>query len=77
MLNLDQAADRGTVLSHQVNDLPEEVRGADLDTTTRNEVECACGRVHIAGSPPEALRAAPGTVTYGVSFQGLVRVLRW
>ena len=66
--DLDQAADRGTVLSHQVNDLPEEVRAQTVQYD-RHEVECACGRVHIADAPPEAGGAAPGTVTYGVNFQ--------
>ncbi len=66
--DLDQAADRGTALSHQVNDLPEEVRAQTVQYD-RHEVECACGRVHIADAPPEAGGAAPGTVTYGVNFQ--------
>jgi transposase len=66
--DLDQAADRGTVLSHQVNDLPEEVQAQTVQYD-RHEVACACGRVHIADAPPEAGGAAPGTVTYGVSFQ--------
>ena len=66
--DLDQAADRGTVLSHQVNDLPEEVRAQTVQYD-RHEVECACGRVRIADAPPEAGGAAPGTVTYGVNFQ--------
>jgi len=34
----------------------------------RHEVECACGRVHVADAPPEAA-GAPGTVTYRLNFQ--------
>jgi transposase len=34
----------------------------------RHGVECVCGRVHVAGVPPEAA-GAPGTVTYGLNFQ--------
>jgi hypothetical protein len=32
------------------------------------EVECRCGRRHVADAPPEAA-GAPGTVTYGLHFQ--------
>jgi hypothetical protein len=35
----------------------------------RHEAVCSCGRVHVAGAPPRAAGAAPGTVTYGVNFQ--------
>src|SRR5271165_1305906 len=64
--DLSGAADRGVRFSHQVTDLPE----ARAETTQydRHEVECACGRVHAAGAPPEA-PGAPGTVTYGLNFQ--------
>ncbi len=31
-------------------------------------MECACGRRHVAGAPPEAA-GAPGTVTYGLNLQ--------
>ena len=66
--DLKEAADLGVVFSHQVNDLPEEVR-AQTTQYDRHEVECACGRVHVAAAPPQAGGAAPGTVTYGVNFQ--------
>ena len=66
--DLKSAADLGVVSSHQVNDLPEEVR-AETVQYDRHEVECSCGRVHVAGAPPQAGGAAPGTVTYGVNFQ--------
>jgi len=66
--NLKGAADLGVVFSHQVNDLPEEVRAQTVQYD-RHEVECACGRVHVAAAPPQAGGAAPGTVTYGVNFQ--------
>ena len=60
------AADLGVRYSHQVTDLPE----ARAETTQydRHEVACACGRVHVADTPPEAA-GAPGTVTYGLNFQ--------
>jgi transposase len=60
------ARDLGVAYSHQVTDLPE----ARAETTQydRHEVECACGRRHVAGAPPEAA-GAPGTVTYGLNFQ--------
>jgi len=66
--DLKHAADLGVVFSHQVNDLPEEVR-AETVRYDRHEVECSCGRVHVADTPPQAAGAAPGTVTYGVNFQ--------
>ncbi len=64
--DLARAADLGVRYSHQVTDLPD----ARAVTTQydRHEVECACGRVHLAGAPPEAA-GAPGTVTYGLNFQ--------
>jgi transposase len=64
--DLAGARDRGVRYSHQVTDLPE----ARAQTTQhdRHEVECACGRVHVADPPPEAA-GAPGTVTYGLNFQ--------
>jgi hypothetical protein len=34
----------------------------------RHEVECSCGKVHVADAPPEAA-GTPGTVTYGLNFQ--------
>ncbi len=60
------ARDLGVAYSHQVTDLPE----ARAETTQydRHEVECPCGRRHVAGAPPEAA-GAPGTVTYGLNFQ--------
>jgi len=64
--DLAGAADLGVRYSHQVTGLPE----ARAVTTQydRHEVECACGRVHVADAPPEAA-GAPGTVTYGLNFQ--------
>jgi transposase len=61
-----RARDLGVRYSHQVTDLP----GARAETIQhdRHEVECACGRSHVAGPPPEAA-GAPGTVTYGLNFQ--------
>jgi transposase len=62
---LADAADLGVRYSHQVTDLPE----ARAQTTQydRHEVACACGRVHVAGAPPQT--GAPGTVTYGLNVQ--------
>jgi len=64
--DLAGAADLGVRYSHQVTDLPD----ARAETTQydRHEVECACGRVHVADAPPEAA-GAPGTVAYGLNFQ--------
>jgi transposase len=64
--DLKGARDLGTRFSHQVSDLPE----ARMTTTQydRHEVQCACGRVHVADAPPEAA-GAPGTVTYGLNVQ--------
>jgi hypothetical protein len=64
--DLAGAADLGVRYSHQVTDLPE----ARAQTTQydRHEVECGCGRAHVADAPPEAA-GAPGTVTYGLNFQ--------
>ena len=66
--DLKDAADLGVVFSHQVSDLPEEVRAQTVQYD-RHEAVCSCGRVHVAGAPPQAGGAAPGTVTYGVNFQ--------
>jgi transposase len=66
--DLTGAADLGVVFSHQVTDLPGEVRAQTVQYD-RHEVECACGRVHVPGPPPETGGAAPGTVTYGPDFQ--------
>ena len=64
--DLAEARDLGVRYSHQVTDLPE----AKAKTTQhdRHEVECCCGRVHVADAPPEAA-GAPGTVTYGLNLQ--------
>lgn len=64
--DLAGARDLGVAYSHQVTDLPE----ARAQTTQydRDEVECACGRRHVAGAPPEAA-GVPGTVAYGLNFQ--------
>ena len=64
--DLEDARDLGVKYSHQVTDLPE----ARTETIQydRHEVECGCGRRHVAGAPPEAA-GTPGTVTYGLNFQ--------
>jgi transposase len=64
--DLAGARDLGVRYSHQVTGLPE----AKAETTQhdRHEVECSCGRRHVADAPPEAA-GAPGTVTYGLNFQ--------
>ena len=64
--NLAGARDLGVRYSHQVTDLP--AARAETVQHDRHEVECACGRSHVAGPPPEAA-GAPGTVTYGLNFQ--------
>ena len=64
--DLAGARDLGVRYSHQVTDLPE-ARAVTVQHD-RHEVECACGRVHVADAPPEAADA-PGTVTYGLNFQ--------
>lgn len=64
--DLHDARDLGVRHSHQVTDLPE-ARAVTIQHD-RHEVECACGRVHVADAPPEAA-GAPGTVTYGLNFQ--------
>jgi hypothetical protein len=66
--DLKDAAGLGVVFSHQVSDLPEEVRAQTVQYD-RHEAVCSCGRVHVAGAPPQAGGAAPGTVTYGAGFQ--------
>jgi transposase len=64
--DLAGAADLGVRYSHQVMDLPEA--RAETIQYDRHEVECACGRRHVADAPPEAA-GAPGTVTYGLNFR--------
>jgi hypothetical protein len=64
--DLGQALDLGVRYSHQVADLPQ-VRAQTIQHD-RHQVECACGRRHVADSPPEAA-GAPGTVTYGLNLQ--------
>jgi transposase len=64
--DLNDARDLGVKYSHQVTDLPE-ARAVTIQHD-RREVECACGRRHVADAPPEAA-GAPGTVTYGLNFQ--------
>jgi hypothetical protein len=66
--DLEHAADLGVVFSHQVSDLPEEVRAQTVQYD-RHQAICACGRVHVADAPAEAGGAAPGTVTYGPVVQ--------
>ncbi len=63
--DLTGARDLGVRYSHQVTDLPEA--RAETIQHDRHEVECACGRRHVADAPPQA--GAPGTVTYGLNFQ--------
>jgi transposase len=65
--DLSGARDLGVRYSHQVTDLP----GARAQTVQhdRHEVECGCGRRHVADAPAEAGAGAPGTVTYGLNFQ--------
>jgi transposase len=64
--DLRDARDVGVKYSHQVTDLPEAA--AETIQHDRHEVECSCGRRHVADAPPEAA-GAPGTVTYGLNFQ--------
>jgi transposase len=64
--DLNDARDLGVKYSHQVTDLPE-ARAVTIQHD-RHEVQCACGRTHVADAPPEAA-GAPGTVTYGLNFQ--------
>ncbi len=63
--DLEDARDLGVRYSHQVTDLPEA--RAEITQYDRHEIECSCGRRHVAGAPPQA--GAPGTVTYGLNFQ--------
>jgi transposase len=63
--DLADARDLGVRYSHQVIDLPEA--RAETSQHDRHEVECACGRRHVADAPPQA--GAPGTVTYGLNLQ--------
>jgi len=64
--DLAGARDLGVKYSHQVTDLPE-ARAVTIQHD-RHEVQCACGRTHVADVPPQAA-GAPGTVTYGLNFQ--------
>jgi len=64
--DLSGAADLGVRYSHQVTDLPEMT--ATTVQYDRHEVECSCGRRHVADAPPQAA-GAPGTMTYGLNFQ--------
>lgn len=65
--DLDDAGDLGVRYSHQVSDLPADMT-AKTTQHDRHEVQCRCGRTHVADAPPEAA-GAPGTVTYGLRFQ--------
>ncbi len=65
--DLADAEDLGARFSHQVNDLPADMTAKTVQHD-RHEVECSCGRRHVADAPPEAA-GAPGTVTYGLRFQ--------
>ena len=53
--DLAGAADLGVRYSHQVTDLPE-ARAVTIQHD-RHEVQCACGRRHVADAPPEAAGA--------------------
>jgi transposase len=64
--DLHEARDLGVRYSHQVTDLPEA--RAETVQHDRHEVECACGRRHVADAPPQAA-GAPGTVSYGLNLQ--------
>jgi hypothetical protein len=64
--DLAGTADLGVRYSHQVTDLPEA--RAQTIQHDRHETRCGCGRIHVAGAPPEAA-GAPGTVTYGLNLQ--------
>jgi transposase len=64
--DLAGARDLGVKYSHQVTDLPE-ARAVTVQHD-RHEVQCACGRTHVADVPPQAA-GPPGTVTYGLNFQ--------
>ena len=64
--DLAEARDLGARYSHQVTDLPET--RAETTQHDRHEVECCCGRRHVADAPPEAA-GTPGTVTCGLNFQ--------
>ena len=63
--DLADSRDLGVKYSHQVTDLPE-ARAVTIQHD-RHEMQCACGRAHIADAPPGAA-GAPGTVTYGLNF---------
>ncbi len=64
--DLGGACDLGVRYSRQVTGLPE-ARAVAIQRG-RHEVQCACGRTHVADAPPEAA-GAPGTVTCGLNFQ--------
>ena len=64
--DLSAARDLGVAYSHQVVDLPPVT--AQTIQHDRYEVECGCGRRHVAGAPPEAA-GVPWTVTYGLDLQ--------
>jgi hypothetical protein len=63
---LSSAPDPGVAYSRQVTDLPEA--RAQTTQPDRHEVECPCGRRHVASAPPQAA-GAPGTVTCGLNFR--------
>jgi len=64
--DLGDADDLGVQYSHQVNDLPEDVRATTVQHD-RHAAQCACGKIHVADAP--AGTGQPGTVTYGIRFQ--------
>jgi transposase len=65
--DLAQATDLGVHASHQVTDIPADIR-AQTTQHDRHAVKCACGQVHVA-PPPGGVTGAPGTVTYGLRLQ--------
>ena len=74
--DLAGAADLGVRYSHQVTDLPD----ARAVTTQydRHEVECACGRVHVAGVLTVLLCAVCVLLAYGrrQQIKGLAAAIR-
>ncbi len=58
----------------RVTGLPEA--RAETIQYDRHEVECTCGRRHLADAPAEAGAAAPGTVSSGLGLQAWCGFLR-
>lgn len=64
--NLAGGQDLGVRYSHQVTDLPADIRARTVQHD-RHAVRCACGHEHVADAPDGA--GQPGIVSYGLSFQ--------